>query len=169
MRLEKLNDDNLIVFLNKIYINKYKLSIKDNLEDYFRNLFKILSDYYNIEIRGYYNIKIYEDNIYGFIIDIKREEIDFYNYYDDHIDMKINIIKNNKFIFQIDDCSLIEHNILKYIRLLKEHKNLYFVPKKTINQYGLGYIEENCKIIYGKKAHEILDRGEYINTSKIFV
>ena len=78
MKLEKLNDGNLIVFLNKFNLNKSTLSIKDNLEEYFKNLFKILNNYYNIEIKGYYDISIYEDNIYGFIIDIKREDMDFY-------------------------------------------------------------------------------------------
>lgn len=169
MKLEKLSDDSLIVFLNKFYIDKYKFSIKDNLEDYFRNLFKILNNYYNIEITGYYDIKIYQDNIYGFILDIRREDLDFYGYYDDHIDMKISILKDNKFIFKIDDCSLIGDSVLKYCYLLKDNKSLYFVPKKTINQYCLGYVIENCKIIYGTKANEILNRGEYINTSKVFV
>lgn len=169
MKLEKLSDGNLIVFLNKFNIDKYKLSVKDNLEEYFRNLFKVLDYYYNIEFNGYYDIKIYQDSIYGFILDIKREDIDFYGYYEDHIDMKISILKDNKFIFKIDDYSLIDNGVLKYCYLLKDYKNLYFVPKKTINQYYLGYVIENSQIIYGTKANEILNRGEYINTSKVFV
>ena len=169
MKLEKLSDDNLIVFLNNFCVNKYKFSIKDNLEDCFRKLLKRLNKYYNIETNGYYDIKIYQDNIYGFILDIKKEDIDFYGYYDDHIDMKISILKDNKFVFKIDDYSVMSKDILKYCYLLKENKNLYIVPKRTINQYLLGYIIENCRIIYGMKANEILNRGEHINTSKVFV
>ena len=169
MKLEKLSDDNLIVFLNSFCVDKYKFSIKDNLEDSFRNFLKRLNKYYNIETNGYYDIKIYQDNIYGFILDIKKEDIDFYGYYDDHIDMKISILKDNKFVFEIDDYSLVDKDVLKDCHLLKQNKSLYFVPKQTINQYHLGYIVENCKIIYGTDANEILNRGEYINTNKVFV
>ena len=48
MKLEKLCDDNLIVFLNKFYINKFKLSIRDNLEECFKKLFKILFLAFNV-------------------------------------------------------------------------------------------------------------------------
>ena len=58
MKLEKLSDDNLIVFLNRFCADKYGFSIKDNLEDCFRTFFKILNNNYNIEISGYYDIKI---------------------------------------------------------------------------------------------------------------
>ena len=169
MKLEKLSDDNLIVFLNSFCVEKYKFSIKDNLEDSFRKFLKRLNNYYNIETNGYYDIKIYQDNIYGFILDIKKEDIDFYGYYDDHIDIKISILKDNKFVFKIDDYSLVNKGVLKYCYLLKQNKSLYFVPKQTINQYHLGYVVENCKIIYGTDANEILNKGEYINTSKVFV
>lgn len=169
MKLEKLSDDNLIVFLNRFYADKYQFSIENNLEDCFRNFFKILNNNYNIEINGYYDIKVYQDKIYGFILNIKREDVDFYSYYDDHIDMKISILKANKFVFKIDDYSLVNKDILKYCYLLKDNKNLFFIPKKTINQYYLGFIIENCKIIYGIEAKEILNRGENVNTSKIFV
>ena len=102
-------------------------------------------------------------------MDIKREDIDFYGYYDDHIDMKISILKDDKFVFKIDDCSLVNNNILKYCYLLKDNKNLFFIPKRTINQYYLGYIIENCKIVYGTKAIDVLNKGQYLNTNKIFV
>lgn len=169
MKLEKLSDDNLIVFLNHFCVDKYKFSVQDNLEDCFKNFLKRLNKYYNIETNGYYDIKIYQDNIYGFVLDIKKEDVDFYGYYDDHIDMKISILKDNKFVFKIDDYSLISKDILKCCCLLREDKSLYIVPQKTISPYCLGYIIENCRIIYGMKASEILNRGEYINTSKIFV
>lgn len=169
MKLEKLSDDNIIVFLNKFYIKKLDFSIDKNLDKSFKGLFKIMSNYYDIEIIGCYNIKIYQDNICGYIINIEREDIDFYNYYDDHIDMRINIIKGDKFIFKVDENSVIDSNVLKYVYIIKNNDNLYLIPKRTINQYELGNIIENTKIIYGNEANVVLDRGKYINTSKVFV
>lgn len=169
MKLEKLNDDNLIVFLNKFYIDKYKFSLDKNLEECFKELFKVLSAYHGVEISGYYNISVYQDNIYGCILCIEREDIDFYNYYDDHIDMKISIVKNNRFIFKVNDNSVIDKRLLKYIYLIIDNNDIYLMPKRTISQYDLGRIIENSKIIFGAKANDILDRCKYINTSKVFV
>ena len=169
MKLEKLSDDNIIVFLNKLYIKKLGFSTDNNLDDNFKNLFKIISEQYDIDIVGYYDIKLYQDNIYGYILNIKREDIDFYNYYDDHIDMKISIIKNGRFLFLLDQNSVINDRILKYVYLIKNGGNIYLLPKKTINQYDLGYVIENTKIVYGNESDIILDRGKYINTNNIFV
>ena len=169
MKLEKLSDDNIIVFLNKFYIRKLDFSVGKNLNKSLKNLLKIISDYYDIEVSGYYNIKIYKDNVYGYILDIEREDVDFYNYYNDHINMKINLISGNKFVFKVENNSVMSPNILKYVYIIKNNYNIYLLPKKTIDQYELGSIIENTKTVYGKEADIILDRGKYININKVFV
>ena len=169
MKLEKLSDDNIIVFLNKFYIDKLNFSIDKNLDDNLKKLFKIISDHYDLDIIGYYNILLYQDKIYGYIFDIERENIDFYSYYDDHIDMKISISKNSRFLFKLKQNSVISNRLLKYVYLIKNGENLYLLPKKTISQYDLGYIVENTKIVYGSESNMVLDCGKYINTRNIFV
>ena len=168
MKLEKLNDDNLIVFLSKIYIDKHKISFNNDLEDNFKLIFKTLGSYYDIDMFGYYNITVYQDSIYGVVLCIKRENIDFYNYYDDHIDMKISIIKN-KFVFKLNDNSIINEKVLKFTYLIIYNGGIYIIPKKTINDYDMGYILENSKLIFGAEATTVLDRCRYINTSKVFI
>lgn len=169
MKIEKLNDDSLIVFLNKFYIEKNNFSLKNNLENYFKKIFKILNDCYSIEIIGYYNIRIYRDKIYGYVLEMNKEDLDFYNYYDTHIDMKITISNFDRFVFKLNSNSLLEKRLLNFCYLIKYDKDIYLIPKKTITQYYLGNLIENCKIIYGSKAREILENSERINSKYIFV
>lgn len=169
MKIEKLNDDNFIVFLNKLYLNNNQFELKKDFEIYFKNLFKVLNKFYNIEIVGYYDIKIYCDKIYGYVLDIKKEKIDFYDYYDDHIDMRITINNNQKFVFKINDNSVLDESTLKCSYLIQEKKNIYLIPKKTINQYSLGNIIENSVIIYGYLAEDIIKKGKDIKTKQVFV
>lgn len=169
MKIEKLNEDNFIVFLNKLYLNNNQFELKKDFEDNFKNLFKVLNNCYNIEISGYYDIKIYCDKIYGYILDIRREEIDFYNYYDDHIDMKITINNNQKFVFKIKDNSVLDNTTLNYCNLLKINKDIYLIPKKTIDQYSLGMLIENSSVIYGNSAEIIINNSKEIKTKQVFV
>lgn len=169
MKIEKLNEGNFIVFLNKLYLKNNKFELKQNLERYFKNLFKKLNQFYGIEVLGYYNIKIYCDKIYGYILDIKKEDLDFYDYYDDHIDMRIEMSDSEKFIFKIMDHSVLKKDTLNYCHILKYKHNLYLVPKKTINQYILGKIIENCIFIYGKSSKQILLNAKEIKIKQVFV
>ena len=169
MKIERLSEDNFIVFLNNLYINNHNLELKVNLEECFKNLFKILSNSYNINISGYYDIKIYCDKLYGYVLDIKREELDFYDYYDEQIDMKISVNESQKFLFKLKDTSVLNNMILEYCHLFKDEKDVYIIPKKTINQQLLGNIIENSEIIYGSLAKKILMRCKNIKTKQVFV
>ena len=169
MKIEKLNEDNFIVFLNKMYLKSNKLELKKDIENYFKCLFKKLNEFYNMEMSGYYDIKIYCDKIYGYVLDIKKEEIDLYDYYDDHINMKIEIIDGQKFVFRIHDMSVLDKLILNYCHLLKLKDDLYLLPKKTINQYILGRIIENSSLIYGEISEKIISKAEELKIKQVFV
>lgn len=169
MKIEKLNENNFVVFLNKLYLKNNKLEIKQDFENYFKNLFKLLNDFYYIETSGYYDIKIYCDKIYGYILNIKKEDTEFYDYYDDHINMKIEFINEKKFVFKVNDLSVLDKSVLNYCHLLKMKDNLYLVPKKTINQYLLGNIIENCRIIYEDISEEIIIKAQEIKIKQVFV
>lgn len=169
MKIERLSEDNFIVFLNNLYINNHKLQLNANFEECFKLLFKTLSNSYNIDISGYYDIKIYCDKLYGYILNIKREDLDFYDYYDEQIDMKISINEDQKFLFKLKDTSVLNKIILEYCYLFKDEKHVYILPKKTINQQLLGNIIENSEIIYGCAAQNILMRCKDIKTKQVFV
>lgn len=169
MKVEKLDDDKLIVFLNNYYLKKNNFSLKNNLEMYFKNLFLKLSEFYDITIKGFYDITIYQDNLFGVILDIKKEDIDFYSYYDDHIDMKIKIMKKEKFIFKLDKFSILDNKVLQYCKLYILKNDLYIIPKKTINDIILGMLLESSTILYGEDSYKVINNARLINSKKVFV
>lgn len=169
MKIEKLSEDNFIVFLSKLYLNNNQFELKKDFEEYFKKLFKKLNDSYNIEISGFYDINIYCDKTYGYILNVKNENIDFYDYYNDHVDMKIVINDNQRFLFRINDMSVITKKTLMCCHILKLKRNIYLLPKKTINQYELGNLIENSSVIYGSEAESIIKVGKDLKTKQIFV
>lgn len=169
MKVEKLDDDKLIVFLNNIYLKKNNFILKNNIEKYFKDLFLKLNEFYDIKINGFYDIKIYQDKLFGIILELKKEDIDFYGYYDDHIDMKIKIMNKEKFVFKLDKFNIIDSSIFRYCKLYILKNNLYIVPKKTISDILLGFLLENSTIIYGEEAYKIINRARLICSKKVFV
>lgn len=169
MKVEKLDDGKLIVFLNNLYLKKNSFSLKNNLEKYFKNLFIKLNEFYDIEIKGFYNINIYQDNLFGIILEMDKEDLDFYGFYDDHIDMKIKIMKKEKFLFALDKFSMLNKDILDYCKIYKYNSNFYVIPKRTVSDINIGFILENSKIIYGEDAYKIINKAKLINNKKLFV
>ncbi|MBE6138420.1 MAG: hypothetical protein E7173_01580 [Firmicutes bacterium] len=169
MKIEKLSDDNFIVFLNKLYFKDSKFELPRDFEIYFKGLFKRLGSFYNINVSGYYDINIYYDKIYGYVLDIKKEAIDFYDYYDDHIDMKISIDNNQKFLFKLSTVSVLNERVVSYCHLFRDNNDIYALPKKTITQQLLGHLIENSCIIYGNKAERLIRHCKDIKTKQLFV
>lgn len=169
MKIEKLNDDKLIVFLNNYYLKKNNISLKNNLEKHFKNLFMILNDCYDIEIKGFYNITIYQDYLFGIVLEMEKEELDFYSFYDDHIDMKIKIMKKEKFVFCVDKFALLDNKLLKECKLGVYKNKFYIIPKRTITEINKGFILENTQMIYGDLAYKILNTITIFNSKKVFV
>lgn len=168
MKIELLDEDTIIVFLNKVR-EKEKLLLSSNyLEKYFRSLFQTLKNKYQININGYYNIVLYQDSIYGVIIDIKREFSDYLDYYDNQVDMKIDIDKDSVILFELDNLSLLTEDDYKYIYLYYYNGKIYVRPKKTTEQIRLGKIIESSTIIYGDLSKQILKKGKLIKSKYVF-
>lgn len=169
MKIERINENNIIVFLNK-YKLKEKIIISSNyLEEYFRTLFKILKNKYNIEISGYYSITLYQDNIYGAIIDIKKDFVDYFDYYDNQVDMKIDIVKDSLILYRIDSLSILKEKTYEFINIYLYDNNIYIKPKKNIGGVDLGDIIENSTIIYGDICNKILKVGKIIKSKYTFL
>ena len=133
-----INDsDNFILFFNKL--NDISL---DNEDDY-KNIFLKLKHFYNIDIYGFYNINVFIDNNYGYILKIKKEDdLDlYYKQIDMHISVeKINILyKVNDFFFinNLDKFNIYFYDDFFYLEIIDE------ISDKEYN-----YLLENSEIIY---------------------
>lgn len=169
MKIEHIDEDNIIVFLNKLK-TKEKILLSNNfLEQYFRNLFQNIKKKYHIDINGYYTVTLYQDSLYGVIVDIKKDLVDYFDYYENHVDMKIDISKNTTFLYKMDNLSLLSEKLYPYINVYIYRNNIYVKPKKNIDQISLGSIIENSTIIYDNLCDDILKFGKKIKSKYIFV
>lgn len=155
-----MNDDEIIVFLNKRYFVDLDFENEQSLEEQFKKIFQTLTKDYNVENSGYYNIDIYKDNNYGLILKIIKEESEYYNYFTNQIDMNINIHKDD-FLYEIDYISL-DKKILNYVKTFKYKNKIYLKIIKDIDDITLGYIVEMSEILYGNKSLEILKIGKEV-------
>ena len=137
-------DDEYTVYLNKLYNEKINFFIVEELEECMNNLFNIIKKTYDIELNGYYNVNVYIDNNYGVIINIKKEEIDYYDYFGDQIDTQITIHKDSEFMYKINDFMEVKKYLEKNYNLYKYENELYIKLNNLIDNNKLGIILEYC-------------------------
>lgn len=169
MKIERIDENNIIVFLNKIKIKEKLLLSSVYLEKYFRSLFQLLKSKYQININGYYAVTLYQDSLYGVIVDIKKEFTDYFEYFDNQVDMKIDIAKNNIFLYKINSFSSLKDNLSSFASIYLYDGDIYLRPKKNISQIELGTIIENGTIIYGDLSNKVLKFGKKIKSKYVFV
>lgn len=148
-----VEEDFYIVYLNKFNLIDIDFSNLDNIEIYFKKILNKIKEKYHIEIAGFYLIDIYIDEIYGAVIEMKKEFDDFYEY-DNKIEMTI-FMHNTKFLYQINDIT----NFINDKYPIYKYKNKYYLEitndrKKEIGKVlefsEIKYISEDI-IKYGKK------------------
>ena len=152
MKVDVKNENDLVVFLNNKCIENIDFSDKNNFETYFRVLFLKLKNIYGISISGYYDINVYINKYFGVVLEIFREPLECFDYFNS-IDMKVNIIKNSEFLYQINDFSD-KHKIYFY------KNNLYLKISKEISFVEFGKLLENSVLVYGNIVDEILKYGK---------
>ena len=151
-----INDDiNMIIFLNKMYLLNIDFNNEENIEKYFKKLLKKLKNYYNININGYYEIDVYIDKLYGVVLELEKQELEYYGYFDDEVDMQITIY-NKEFVYEIKDYFWIDDKIKNKTKIYKYKNKLYLVVKEKIKELELGKILEHSKIIYNLNNNLII-------------
>lgn len=158
MKVE-FRDNNFIVFLHKKFIVDIDFFNKSVLEKYFRNLFMKFKDYYNIDVSGSYEITVYVDDVYGAILYIVKEDLDYFDYYDNQVDMTIIISKHKKFLYKlkcpIDDVIFSKCDIYLY------NESFYILPN-DVDYVLLGSLLECSELVYGDDASEIICHGKLV-------
>ena len=162
MKIE-LSNDNIIVFLNK-YMAK-NINYKDSkvMEKELKVIFDKLEKYYNIKIKGYYDVYIYIDNNYGVILELISDDTYYLEYDDTLIDMRITI-RNINVLYKIDD--FIKLNIPYKLYFYKN--NLYLELLSAVDDILEGNILENSEIIY-KDIDNIKKYGHILKNEEIMI
>lgn len=149
-----------------LYLSDMDFSLEediDELESRFRDIFLRLKNLYNIDIEGYYKIDIYKDTYYGVIVKIKKEELDYFDYFDNQIEMRISIHEENSILYEFDDFFSLNDSLLQKMNFYMYHDKIYGELKECISKIEGAYLHEECiSIVYGSVTKYILQKKNNI-------
>lgn len=148
MKVEVISNG-YIIYLNQFNLIDIDFKNMDILEDSFKKLLKKLNNYYHIDINGYYNINVYIDSYYGAILQIEKESLDYYDYFEsDTIAMRIKKIDVD-FLYEVEDF-LFAKDFLNKFKLITKNNHIYLkiIDDLSYKEYLL--LTEMSKIVYDK-------------------
>ena len=154
-------DENIVIFLDKLYLNNIDLKDYNLIEKKLIKLINKIQTKYLIDLNGYYNVYIYKDENYGIIIYMQKEELEYIDYFNEQLEFNIEVIEDS-FLYKIDDILRLEKPLLNKFIIYKNKDNLYLKPKEKISNIELGIILENSEIIYGAQADKIKKKSQII-------
>ena len=154
-------DENIVFFLNKIYLDNVDIKDESLIEKKLIKLINKIQKQYNIDLNGYYNVYIYKDKNYGIIIEMEKEKLDYLDYFNNQIELNIEIIEDT-FLYKIDNIFTIDKTLLEKLIIYINKDEIYLKIKENINDIELGQIIENSQIIYGNKAKSIKKQSKII-------
>ena len=137
-------DDDIIIYISKIY---KEINLND-IETYLKKIFIKLEQKYKLKLIGYYIVDVYIDKYFGGIIKIKKEDLEYIDYYDDETNMQINIHPNSEVLYQVDDSILLYKE--DWLKIDFKDNKLYAKITKNVNDYQLGKLLEMCNSIVVK-------------------
>lgn len=153
-------DNNILIYIQKSHITEKDFENLSYIEEYFKNIFLKIKQKYQIDIKGFYFVNVYIDNIYGIVIEIQEEKLEFIEYYDDSIDMKISL-HQEQFLYKINDILDLGKNIKSKFDIYSYQNKWYIKPKNLIGDKILYKILEYTEIIY-KDTNKIINYGKKI-------
>ena len=121
-------NDYIIVYIQNSNINEECL---EDLETYFKEIFSKIREIYQINMNGFYFVNVYIDSIYGVILEIEEEKLEYIEYYDDAVDMKISLHRE-EFLYKIKDISTIK-SLSNKTYLTNEAKTIVLKDFNIIN------------------------------------
>ena len=142
MNIKFIDDLTFDIYLKKELMNNIDLNNKEDLENYLKKLFKILKDKYYIKVEGFYNITIYKDKYYGIIIHLEKEDIDYYDYFKNQVDMRLVVIDTD-FLYLVEDIPKSDK-----FKIIINNNNIYLKIIKELTNLEMMNLIENSKIIY---------------------
>lgn len=137
------------IYIVKSKIQGIDLTNKDKLEEYLKSLFSLLKSKYRIDIVGFYSVDIYMDKYYGIVIHMEKE--DYYSYYKNEVDMKINIIESS-FLYEVND---IPRALIDKIKIHIIDDNMYLEIISNIEEYEMMILMEHTNSILYNYCEQI--------------
>ena len=146
MNVKFIDELTLDIYIKKELIDNIDFNKKEDLEKYLKRLFKILKNKYDIVIEGFYDINVYIDKYYGVIFHLEKDDIEYYDYYKNQVDMRIITI-DTEFLYLVED---IPFNLLNKINITIKDNKIYLKLKQDLNKLEMMELLEISRVVYEK-------------------
>ena len=144
MSIKYINELILDIYIKKENIKNINFNNKEDIEKYLKKLFKLLKNKYDIAIEVFYNITIYKDKNYGIVLHLEKEELEYYNYFKNQVDMRLSTVNTN-FLYKVNDIPL---SILPKIEIINKDNNMFIKIKNKLTKLEMMNLIENSVITY---------------------
>ena len=143
MKLKFIDDLTFDIYVNKEFNKDINVENKSEIEELLKKLLKKIKYRYRVDIEGFYNVNVYIDKFYGIIFNLKKEELNYYEYFNGQIDINLKIIKSN-FLYKLDD---IPTNLLSKINRKTISNDIFFEVREELNIKEKMYLVEHTEKI----------------------
>jgi hypothetical protein len=156
MKIIVVDNNSFILYLNKYYTKDLNFEDEHHIEKYFKQIFIKLKQYYHLDIYGYYNIKVYVNDVYGIIMEATKLNSDYFKIYNSKVDMKIVIEINSLVLYEIEDYFLIDLFKEDIKNIFYFNYKYYFTIDKNININKYNLLMEYSRLVYADEVNKIL-------------
>lgn len=161
MRLIYVDELKIIVLLDKKYLDIDSFNNLEILEKNLRLIFSDLKKIYDLNITGEYFLEIFVDN-QKIIVELNKEEDSLFEYYDNEVDMRINVHKDIVFLYEIEDIFSVKKDIVDRC-VVYYFNEKFFLSTCELNDLDYSnLLEQTVKIHYKNIDKIIKDRNKVI-------
>ena len=148
MKIEKRDDLIIVYLIDTFYSNLERKELINEI----KKIFIRLTKYYNYELKGIFDVYLYENIKYGTVLEIiSKDELLFRGEY---IDINLKIYKNKNFYFKTKD-----YFVLKKYNNIYYYKDNYYINIENIDNYLK--IMEHGTLLY-KEKDNYLNKMKFI-------
>lgn len=155
-------NDNIKVYLNKIYLKQLDINNRIVLEEYLREIFLKLRNNYQIKLNGYYGLKILYDKFYGLELVFNKYSFEYIDLFESQVDLDLTIDKTNFFLYEIEDPFIIDNKLLPKIIIYMYNDKIYLKLRSDISTLEMGRLLEFSNLISGNKVDLIINKGKKV-------
>lgn len=131
---------------DKITVYTYIMEDTESINDYVKSLILKLKTKYKVNMLGFYQINIYKNNKVGMIIDIIKDDED---YFYDLLDLKIKVYDNSPMLLKFNDYFF---NNKKDVIVFD---NNYYIKINDFNEKDFLSVVEFGSIVYGDELKKV--------------
>jgi len=134
----------LDIYIKKELIDNIDFNNKEDLQKYLKNLFKTLKNKYDVVIEGFYDITVYVDKYYGVVIHMEKDDVEYYDYFKNQVDMRIITI-DTSFLYLVED---IPNDLINKVDVTIIDQDIYLKIKEELSKVEMMKLLEISKVVF---------------------